>query len=437
MTSTTFFIIFIPVLAILLLSINLVLAPHNPYQEKDCPFECGFNSFRGQNRTEFSISFFIFGLLFLLFDLEILLLYPYCVSSYHNYSYGLISYLAVNIFVGGGLVFEIAKGALVIDSKQVTLDLHEDKAPLDSFIIYTEKEDVFTLMGKTSKMGLEKLIIALAIIELSTARVIIDNFSNFSLPLYTICSVFNIFFLYYIKICLGRKVRFLTKFFLFLQILNLCILAFYSPGIYSDIIKSLDWPNMEDCLIYVTLWALNFVPLFNGLLSLFNGDTDSVRQPAIMGGPDDSGLEAKGSPYMFFSTRSSTTSDFGDLGTRGLPRDANPLSKEQSNAMTGATPDSRALTAPWEENRRHAAHVESAPTGSNQVSQGENTKTLNVFNKITKKISSISLRSTQSGPTIETTGTGSDVKKPEKPEGTFNKFKKKIFPSSSKPNSNQ
>jgi F0F1-type ATP synthase membrane subunit a len=35
MTTTTFFIIFIPILSILLLSINLVLAPHNPYQEKE------------------------------------------------------------------------------------------------------------------------------------------------------------------------------------------------------------------------------------------------------------------------------------------------------------------------------------------------------------------------------------------------------------------
>jgi hypothetical protein len=35
MTSTTFFIIFIPILGILLLSINLLLPRHNPYQEKD------------------------------------------------------------------------------------------------------------------------------------------------------------------------------------------------------------------------------------------------------------------------------------------------------------------------------------------------------------------------------------------------------------------
>jgi NADH-ubiquinone oxidoreductase chain 3 len=77
MTSTTFFFVFIPLLAIILLAVNLIFAPHNPYLEKDSAFECGFHSFLGQNRTQFSISFFIFALLFLLFDLEILLVYPY------------------------------------------------------------------------------------------------------------------------------------------------------------------------------------------------------------------------------------------------------------------------------------------------------------------------------------------------------------------------
>ena len=89
MTTTTFFIILIPILAVILLAVNLLLAPHNPYQEKDSAFECGFKSFSGQNRTQFSVSFFIFGLLFLLFDLEILLVYPYSVSGYNNDIYGL------------------------------------------------------------------------------------------------------------------------------------------------------------------------------------------------------------------------------------------------------------------------------------------------------------------------------------------------------------
>jgi len=83
MTSTTFFLVFIPILAVILLAVNLVLAPHTPYEEKGSAFECGFHSFQ-QTRSPFNISFFIFALLFLLFDLEILLVYPYVVSAYTN-----------------------------------------------------------------------------------------------------------------------------------------------------------------------------------------------------------------------------------------------------------------------------------------------------------------------------------------------------------------
>src|SRR6201995_5345604 len=118
MSSTTFFFIFIPLLAIILLVVNLIFAPHSPYQEKISVFECGFHSFLGQNRTQFSISFFIFGLLFLLFDLEILLVYPYVVSAYVNNIYGLIIMLLFFLLLTIGLVFELGKNALSIESKQ-------------------------------------------------------------------------------------------------------------------------------------------------------------------------------------------------------------------------------------------------------------------------------------------------------------------------------
>jgi NADH-ubiquinone oxidoreductase chain 3 len=119
MTSQTFFFLFIPILAIILLSINLILAPHNPYEEKDSVFECGFHSFLGQNRSEFSISFFIFALLFLLFDLEILLVYPYVVSSYVNGIFGLIIMLIFFVILTLGFAFELGKNALTIESRQV------------------------------------------------------------------------------------------------------------------------------------------------------------------------------------------------------------------------------------------------------------------------------------------------------------------------------
>ena len=120
MTSQTFFFVFIPILAILLLGINLILAPHNPYEEKDSAFECGFHSFLGQNRSEFSISFFIFALLFLLFDLEILLVYPYVVSGYVNGIFGLIIMLLFFIILTLGFAFELGKNALSIESKQTS-----------------------------------------------------------------------------------------------------------------------------------------------------------------------------------------------------------------------------------------------------------------------------------------------------------------------------
>lgn len=126
MSSLTFFFLFIPILALLLLIINIVLSPHNPYKEKNSAFECGFHSFLGQNRTQFSISFFVFALLFLLFDLEILLVYPYVVSAYSNGIYGLVIMLIFFLVLTLGFAFELGKNALKIESKQLNNNRQEN-----------------------------------------------------------------------------------------------------------------------------------------------------------------------------------------------------------------------------------------------------------------------------------------------------------------------
>jgi NADH-ubiquinone oxidoreductase chain 3 len=118
MHTFTIYILIITILAILLLLINFIFSYHKPYLEKKTAFECGFHSFLGQNRTQFSISFFIFGLLFLLFDLEILLIYPYTISAYDNSVYGLIIMLIFFILITVGLIFELGKKALNISSRQ-------------------------------------------------------------------------------------------------------------------------------------------------------------------------------------------------------------------------------------------------------------------------------------------------------------------------------
>ena len=124
MSTITFFFIFVCIIAILFLALNFFLAPRNPYYEKISAFECGFHSFL-QTRLPFNISFFIYAIVFLLFDLEILLIYPFSVSAYNIEIYGLIVMLIFTIAITIGFVFELGKGALKISNKQVdnfTLD---------------------------------------------------------------------------------------------------------------------------------------------------------------------------------------------------------------------------------------------------------------------------------------------------------------------------
>lgn len=138
-----FFLIFIPLLGCLLLAINLIFAPHNPYKEKNSAFECGFTSFLGQNRTQFSISFFIFALLFLLFDLEILLVYPYLVSAYTNETYGLAVILIFLLALTLGFAFELGKKALSIDSRQTSKATSNNSASI-SMVSFTRSTPIST-----------------------------------------------------------------------------------------------------------------------------------------------------------------------------------------------------------------------------------------------------------------------------------------------------
>ena len=114
----TFLFIFVTALSLIFLLLNFIFAPHNPYQEKYSIFECGFHSFLGQNRTQFGVKFFIFALVYLLLDLEIVMIYPFSVSEYENGIYGLIVVLIFIVIITVGFVFELGKNALKIESKQ-------------------------------------------------------------------------------------------------------------------------------------------------------------------------------------------------------------------------------------------------------------------------------------------------------------------------------
>ena len=133
----TFLFIFVTALSLVFLVLNFILAPHSPYQEKYSIFECGFHSFLGQNRTQFGVKFFIFALVYLLLDLEILLTFPFAVSEYVNNIYGLIVALLFIGIITIGFVFGLGKSALKIDSRQVVTLLNVKSSNVTELISKT------------------------------------------------------------------------------------------------------------------------------------------------------------------------------------------------------------------------------------------------------------------------------------------------------------
>lgn len=105
--------IVVPILTLILLALNLLLAPHNPDPEKVSTFECGFIPLYGQTRSTFFISFYLIGILFTIFDLEIFFVLPLSVSMYSVSTYGFSIFLIFFIVLTIGFVYEL--GAKVLD----------------------------------------------------------------------------------------------------------------------------------------------------------------------------------------------------------------------------------------------------------------------------------------------------------------------------------
>nr|YP_009690308.1 NADH dehydrogenase subunit 3 [Fomitiporia mediterranea]QEG57088.1 NADH dehydrogenase subunit 3 [Fomitiporia mediterranea] len=108
--SVLFFVV--PVLALLLLGLNLLLAPSKPDESKVSPYECGFSVIQGQTRSVFHIHFYLVSMLFLIFDLEILLLFPLAVTLYHVSTFGFSVAIIFFFVLTIGFVLEIGSGAI-------------------------------------------------------------------------------------------------------------------------------------------------------------------------------------------------------------------------------------------------------------------------------------------------------------------------------------
>ena len=116
MTNILMLFIFVPILVGILLLVNFLLAPKQAYEAKVSAYECGFSPIYGQTRNVFYINFYIVAMLFLVFDLEILLLFPIAVTLYNvsifGFSVALIFFMVLTI----GFVLEIGSGAISMAS---------------------------------------------------------------------------------------------------------------------------------------------------------------------------------------------------------------------------------------------------------------------------------------------------------------------------------
>ena len=101
-------------LTCLLVFLSFLFAPVKDDREKSSSYECGFEPFEDA-RTNFDVHFYIVGILFLIFDLEIAFLYPWIYSVlYYNifFSVNLVGVLFFLSILAIGFVYEWKKQAL-------------------------------------------------------------------------------------------------------------------------------------------------------------------------------------------------------------------------------------------------------------------------------------------------------------------------------------
>jgi NADH-quinone oxidoreductase subunit A len=87
------------------------LGPKRKSKIKTDTFECGIEV-QGNARIPFSIKYFLVAILFVLFDVEVIFMYPWAVNFKHLGMTGFIEMLTFVAFLLVGFYYIIKKGAL-------------------------------------------------------------------------------------------------------------------------------------------------------------------------------------------------------------------------------------------------------------------------------------------------------------------------------------
>ena len=100
------------VMAAVVSSLSALLGPRNPNPVKSTIFEAGSEPAPGSSRQRFAVKFYVVALLFIVFDVETVFLYPWAVNfkALGWFGYAEMFVFAATLVVG--LVYVWKKGAL-------------------------------------------------------------------------------------------------------------------------------------------------------------------------------------------------------------------------------------------------------------------------------------------------------------------------------------
>ena len=88
-----------------------LLCPHRPTARKLSPYECGMTP-TGDARQRFSVKFYLVAMVFILFDVEIVFLYPWAIIFHELRMFGFIEMILFLALVLAGFAYLWKKGAL-------------------------------------------------------------------------------------------------------------------------------------------------------------------------------------------------------------------------------------------------------------------------------------------------------------------------------------
>lgn len=99
------------VFALVLFGLTSALGPKNPTPEKMIPYESGSET-TGANHIRLSVKFYLTAILFVVFDIEAVFLFPWAAMFRDLGMFGFIEMMAFLVILGVTLMYAWKKGAL-------------------------------------------------------------------------------------------------------------------------------------------------------------------------------------------------------------------------------------------------------------------------------------------------------------------------------------